>query len=341
MSMKIDLFVESKTGPEELRELGLLAEQYGFHTLWVQNYARAPDAFMNAVPLAMAAKKIRVGVAAVSAYEMHPLRIANAVLTLNEMCAGGACVLVGAGGEWPGVMQVPLGKRITGAREAIQIIRKACGGETVNFDGEIYKSKYFTTSWAAHKQDRPPLIYAGASGPKMIKMATEVADGLLMSDVVPEMFDWPVPNLQAALAARDSGAPPFRVNNFIAWHVKEDAEVSYAEARREMMIRGWLEDQWIEPLLTPAEAEEVRSNKWPFLQAFRDRHGDIEGVDPATVQKLVDGLTLSGGLDSVDRHIEHLQQYQAAGFNELSFGLQDDPADAIRLLGEKVLPALQ
>ncbi len=339
--MHLDLFVESKIGPEAFKELGLLAEQYGFRCLWAQNYARAPDAFMTAVPMAMASTSLKVGVAAVSGYEMHPLRTANALLTLNELCAAGACVLIGAGGEWPGVMQSKIGKKITGAREAIQIIKMACGTETVNFDGEMYSAKYFSTSWASHKTTRPPQVYAGANGPKMLRMATEVADGVLMSDILPEMFDWPMPNLEAALADRPADAPPFAVNNFVAWHVKEDAAESQAEARRELMIRGWLEKQWIEPFLTPDEIKIVADNKWSFLTAFRERHGNIDGVPPEIVQKLVDGLTCAGGPDSLDRHIEHLRKYQQAGFTELALGLQDDPAESIRMLGETVLPALR
>lgn len=339
--MQLDIFVESKIGPEQFKELGLLAQQYGFRTMWAQNYARAPDAFITATPLAMASSGIKVGVAAVCAYEMHPLRIANAVLTLNELCAGGACVLVGAGGEWPGVMQSKIGKKITGAREAIQIIKQACGAETVNFDGEMYSARYFSTGWAAHKTERPPQIYAGANGPRMIKMATEVADGILMSDVLPEMFDWPMPNLNAALADRPADVPPFAINNFVAWHVKADTDESLAEARRELMIRGWLEKQWIEPFLTPDEVRVVEDNKRSFLTAFRERHGNIEGVPAEIVQKLVDGLTCSGGPDSLDRHIEHLRKFKEAGFTELALGLQDDPADSIRMLGEHVLPALR
>ncbi len=337
--MQLDIMVESKVGAAACRELGLLAEQYGFRAMWVQNYARAPDAFMTAVPLAMASSRIRVGVCAVSAYELHPLRIANAVLTLNELCAGGACVVIGAGGEWPGVMNVPLGKRITGAREAIEIVRRAAHEGKLTYKGEVYKAQYFSTAWAGKAE--MPLIYAGATGPKMINMATAVADGLMMSDVQPEMFDWPMPNLQAALAARDPSAAPFRINNFLSWHVKEDAAASYAEARRELMIRGWLERQWVEPFLRPDEAQAVLGNTWPFLKAFRERHGDIDGVDPAVVQRLVDGLTCAGGLDTLDRHIERLRRFKAAGFTEIALGLQDDPADAIRLLGEHVLPALQ
>ncbi len=319
--MQLDIMVESKVGAAAFRELGLLAEQYGFRAMWAQNYARAPDAFMTAVPLAMAASRIRVGVCAVSAYEMHPLRITNAILTLNELCAGGACLVLGAGGEWPGVMKVPYGKRITGAREAIDIVRRASHEGKLNYDGEVYKAQYFSTAWATKAEK--PLIYAGATGPKMIRMATDVADGLMMSDVQPEMFDWPMPNLQAALAGRDPAAPPFRVNNFLSWHIKDDAEASFAEARRELMIRGWLERQWIEPFLDTAEVEAVAGNTWPFLKAFRERHGNIEGAD------------------TLDRHIERLQRFKQAGFTEIALGLQDDPAESIRMLGEHVLPALQ
>jgi hypothetical protein len=43
---------------------------------------------------------------------MHPLNMANAPLTLNEHCHGCARLIVGAGGEWPGVMQVRYGRRI-------------------------------------------------------------------------------------------------------------------------------------------------------------------------------------------------------------------------------------
>lgn len=337
--MDLDIMVESKLGAAAIKELGLLAEQHGFRAFWVQNYARAPDAFMTAVPLAQASSRIRVGVVAVSAYELHPLKICNALLTLHELCAGGACLVLGGGGEWPGVMQLPLGKRITGAREAIEIVKRGAAEPYLNYRGDVYSARGFTTYWKT-KAD-PPLVYAGSTGPKMIRMGVKVADGLMMSDIQPEMFDWPLPNLRAALAERDPALPPFRVSNFLAWHVKEDAEASYAEARRELMIRGWLERQWVEPYLAPEAAAAVLADTGPFLSAFRQRHGNIEGVDPAVVQALVDGLSCAGGLDSIDGHIERLLKFKAAGFTELSIGLQDDPAAAIRILGERVLPAVR
>jgi alkanesulfonate monooxygenase SsuD/methylene tetrahydromethanopterin reductase-like flavin-dependent oxidoreductase (luciferase family) len=66
--MQLDIILEADLNAQEVKELGLLAEEYGFRALWTQNYARARDAFMIAVPLALASKSIRVGVLAVSPY---------------------------------------------------------------------------------------------------------------------------------------------------------------------------------------------------------------------------------------------------------------------------------
>ena len=121
--MKLDIILEADLTPAEIKELGLLAEQYNFRAIWAQNYARARDAFMTMVPVAEATKNIKLGVLIVSPYEMHPLKIANSVLTLNEYAGGRAMVTVGAGGEWPGVMNVGYGKRITGTRETLEIIK--------------------------------------------------------------------------------------------------------------------------------------------------------------------------------------------------------------------------
>ena len=62
---------------------------------------------------------------------------------------------------------------------------------------------------------------------------------------------------------------------------------------------------------------------------------------PADIlQTLVDGLSCAGDYSSIDRHIEKLNQFGEQGFTEIALRLHDNPADSIRLLGERVLPAL-
>jgi 5,10-methylenetetrahydromethanopterin reductase len=293
---------------------------------------------MIAVPLALASRSIRVGVLAVSPYEMHPLKIANAMLTLNECASAGACVVVGAGGEWPGVLNLEYGKRITGAREAIGLIQHAASGEVVNFDGEVYSARYFSAGWSTGA-DSAPQLYAGSSGPKMMRMAAEAASGAMMSDLQPEMFDWSLPALRESIA--EHGRKDFRISNFLAWHIKEDREASLREARRELMLRGWLAREWLDPYLSPEDADFVEKDIWPFLTAFRTKSGDIEGMPKHIVDALVEGLSLAGDFNDIDRHIERLRKFENAGFTEIALRIHDNPEDSIRLIGQRVLPAFQ
>jgi alkanesulfonate monooxygenase SsuD/methylene tetrahydromethanopterin reductase-like flavin-dependent oxidoreductase (luciferase family) len=334
--MHLDIALESKVGPAKFCELGLLAEKYGFRGIWAQNYARAPDAFMTAVPLALASKKINVGVAVVCPHEMHPLKIANAVLTLNEYAGGRASVVITAGGDWTGVLKAKKAE-VNRTREALEIVKACTGDGVVKYDGEYYDAQAFTTGW---KTQTPPTIYAGAHGPKMMRMAAGVADGIMLSDVQPEMFDRVMPIINEALATQEHAAD-MPLSNFVAWHVKEDREASLWEARRELIIRGWLAADWIAPYLSPEDAKLVAGNIWPFLKAFRERTGDIEGVPAHINDALVEGLTLSGDLNDIDRHIERLKKFEAAGFTEINLGIQDDPAEAIKIIGERIIPALR
>ena len=162
----------------------------------------------------------------------------------------------------------------------------------------------------------------------------------MLSDIQPEMFYWVLPTVRDSLAAagRDSDFP---LSGFVACHVKEDRAESFWEARRELIILAWLERDWIAPYLSPEDVDWVRANVWPFLMAFRDRTGDIKGVPEHISDALVEGLTCSGDVSDLDRHIERLRKFKEAGFTEIVLGLQDDPADAIRMIGERVLPALK
>ena len=98
--MDIDIILEPDSTPQQVAEIAVEAEKRGIRSLWASNYHNKWDAFLSLVPAAQATSKIKLGVLAVSPYEMHPIKIANATLTLNEATAAGASVVVGAGGEW-------------------------------------------------------------------------------------------------------------------------------------------------------------------------------------------------------------------------------------------------
>ena len=336
--METDIILEADVTPAQVAELARIAEGYGIRGLWTQNYADGRDAFMCLMPAASATTKIFLGAVVISPYEMHPLKIANAVSTLNEYSNGRGMVVIGGGGQWPGVLGVQYGKRVIGCGEAVAMVKRAVTGQLVKWEGEVYKARYFRSTWV---KGNPPIIYAGATGPKMLDMAVHFADGTMFSDVTLPMLPGCMGNLRASLAQHGRDAAGFRVNNFCAFHVKQDREASFREARRELMLRGWLGEQWYEPLLTREEARIVRDNMKAFLTAYRTRSGDIKGVPPEICAKLVEGLSIAGDLSDLDRHVERLKQFAAAGVTENALRLHDEPAKALHLIGRELLPRLR
>ncbi len=338
-ALKIDIILEPDLTPAQITELGVLAESHGINRVWIQNYSAARDAFLSLVPLALASKRIGIGVMVVSPWEMHPLKMANALLTLNEYSRGRAALCVGGGAEWNGIMGIPITRRVRAVREATELLKKACGERAVSsYQGEMYKANHFSAGWAS---DVPPLIYTGAGKEQMIRMSAQKADGIVLSDAVPQFAAAAMGYVRESLPGRAASVGPFRVSNFWAWHVKAERAAALKEARRELIIRSWLSRHHIQSFMSEEDCQFVQANKAAFITAWRDRSGDIKGVPERIIDILIKGITTSGDLGEMDRHIARLGEFRAAGLDELALRLHDDPADAIPVIGRFVVPAMQ
>jgi alkanesulfonate monooxygenase SsuD/methylene tetrahydromethanopterin reductase-like flavin-dependent oxidoreductase (luciferase family) len=335
--MKIDIMLEPDQSPEQVAELALLAEGYGLRALWAQNYVSSRDPFMCLVPAALATNTIKLGVVVVSPYEMHPMKIGNAVLTLNEFCAGRAQVVIGSGGFWCSRMGVQAHRMVRAVREAIEIVKGGSGDEALRYDGELYKAYGYNRDWAT---DPAPRVYAGSSREQMLRMGARVADGIMTSDVIRPLIEGAVATVKAALEEYDRPESGFSINSAIAFHMKEDRDTSMREARRELITRAVLGEWYLQSFMSEADVAVVRDNIGAFYSAYRAKTHVIEGVPNSILDTLVDNLTIAGGLDDLDARISDLQEYVTTGITELCFRVHDDPAFAIRLIGEKIAPAL-
>jgi hypothetical protein len=132
----------------------------------------------------------------------------------------------------------------------------------------------------------------------------------------------------------------FRISNFWAWHIKEDVDASWYEARRELILRGYLGEQYFAPFLSPEELKFMRDHFQDFLDAWLKGSDQIANVPEELVVKMLENISFVGGLDAMDGAIDTLQQFAAAGVTEIALRVHDDPAAAIRLIGERVAPTL-
>lgn len=337
--MKIDIILEPDLTPEEICDLGLLAENYGVDSVWTSNYFSHWDPFISLTQLANQSKKIKLGVLAISPFEMHPLKIANSLLTLNEISKGRAQVAVGAGEGNLTAMNLETPKKIVLAvREALEIINKACCNDLKKgYEGEIFSvSLPCDYGWA--KQEKP-ILYGTAYRHMMMRMEGRVADGVYIGATPPEVLEEAIDNIQIGKEKRLDGKEGVLINSFWAWHIKSDKEEAYKESRRELAWRARkLEKSLLQHYFSDDECEEIAAKFESFVDAYFDRSGNIKDIDIEIANKLCRVFTSTGDLSDLESEIARFKQFEKMGQTHLSLRLHDDPKAALDIIGTEVLP---
>ena len=336
--MKIDIVLEAGLPAAQVEALAVQAETIGINTLWVASFPSRRDPVPALALASRATHRIRLASLPVSPYEVHPLRIADQLLTLNELSNGRAGILVGGlGHSVSRVTGLEPKRRITAVRDTLTILKRLTPNQSVQYRGGMFSLTDYRAEWATQQ---PPFVYAGATFEKMLAMAAAIADGTMLSDAplgrMADINGW----IKAGLTSGGRQRQEFRVNNFMAWHVKKDKLAAVAEARRELVWRGFLLPWFTETFLDPATAKAVEAAKPAFLKAFFSRSATIEGVPEAVIEQLVDHLTLTGDISEIGAIAGKINAMATAGLDEVALRLHDDPAEGLRIIGEYLLPAL-
>lgn len=215
---------------EELIEIARLAEELGYHSIWVpEMWGR--DAFSILGLLASCTGKIKLGTGIIPVFSRSPAVIAQTIATLDEISGGR--MMLGLGTSGPAVIEnwhgVRYEKPLQRTREYVEIIKMILRGERVNYDGEIFSLKGFRLQFKPLRSDVPVLI--AAIGPKNIRLSGEVSDGWIP-------FLIPVEHLQEAKkelieGAESKGRQPEKIMvcPYVTCAVSEDAEYSRSVVR--------------------------------------------------------------------------------------------------------------
>jgi len=335
--MNVDIVLDSHLPQDQLTELGLLAERHGIRTVWNASYLDGRDPFTNLAELA--AKSSRIGVApmAVNGYEMHPFRIGMALLTLNELCDGRAQTMVGGGGEVVMALGIPFEKRVRYVRECLEIVRGMTTNRPFSYEGELFSIDGYDPQWITAD---PPFVYAGANRPQMLHMAAKSADGIFMSDLSVNLARGAIGAVHDRMKEIGRDPAGYRFNNFMAWYVYDDPVEARHEARRWIGFRAIFREYMMREFMSAEDFATVMEHI-PAIYAMAAKDEDsVEGLPDRLLDMCVDELTLTGGVDAIDRIIEHLLEYKAIGVTDICIELKKHQAHGIRLLGERIIPAI-
>ena len=346
--MQIELIIGCDMHASEVADFAVAAEQAGVRALWHSNLPNGWDPFLGLSLAARATSRIKLGVLAVSPYEMHPVRLAYSIISLNELADGRAILGLGGGGAMAlATTMRPRGESldfrkmriVRGVREAAEIILMMASGEFhQGYEGEVFcvNSPFKLGFMKAPR----PRIFTCSMGPQMLRMGGRIADGLQIGDVTAERLPEVMRDIQAGLAKREHPAEDFRIGNFWAWHIKADREASMHEARVGLFARAEVIPPHIglDHLLNEEEAQLVRDNYRNFLIAGVTGTGNIKGVPPELVQRLIDHVSSSGDYNDIDREVERFKAMERAGLTDLALRVFDDPWESLETLRTRVIP---
>ena len=340
--MDIDIILEPDLSPMQVAELGQAAERLGIRALWTSNYFAHWDAFLSLVPLIQSTERLLVGPLAVSPFEMHPQKMANSIITLNEFSKGRAVIAMGAGEGNLDCMNLSKPKKIVRAvREAVEIVMFAGAGKlSKGYQGEYFKVNFpCPYPWA---ETGVPFVYVTSYREQMQRLGGRVANGAYLGSMPTNLVDAAMEQVRTGLGRRDVAPEGFRVNNFWGWHIKADRDEAYRESRRELAWRGRkLAFEVVNLFLDEEQSQLVVDNYDAFVAAWFDRSGNIKGIPDEVANPIMHGLTSTGGLDDMDREIERFKTFEKAGLTEISLRLHDDPMEGLELIGEHIVPAMR
>jgi probable F420-dependent oxidoreductase len=196
-----------------------LARDSGYSSYWTAE-TTGPEAFatLGAVGAAVGGMDLGTGVLAIQL--RTPMLAAMGAATLQSI-VGEHDVLLGVGisspvvvGRWHGADYgaTPLAQM----REYLSLTRACLDGEIVSHDGVHYSTNRFRLGVRFTDQRRPKLVI-GALNEQMLKLAGEMADGVLLNYLPASAVPWCVEQVRAGEVAGDR--PPGSCTIYAYVHV--------------------------------------------------------------------------------------------------------------------------
>jgi len=284
------------------------AEEGGASTLWIACHLYLRDPITMAALALGATRRIKVALMAMSPYSAHPVFIAMAAATLEEMYPGRVILCLGAGA--PADLKaagIEATRPLVTIDETVKICRALLAGEMVNFDGQVF---HVSGRRLANGGRNVPIVLA-ASRARMLQLAGQKTDGVLISAATSPPF------VKACIAQAQSGTG----------HSFHKAGIVYTKL-------GATEKEGIDPIRRPIgfvlrgahHAENIRLSGAALDQAALAMAYAAENwheVDRLVSDDVVRRHAACGTPAQVRAKLE---EYRAIGLDEVVIGGMDDAA---------------
>lgn len=165
-------------GIPEAVHLAKLCEQLGYDLIWIPDQSFHHDPYIMLSAIAQETEAIRVGLGVTTPFSRHPVQIARAIASLDELSGGRAVLGLGAGNKrmFLDKLGIPQKRAAALVRQSVEVIRKLLAGETVEWESPDLILKDVRLEFPT--QAEIP-IHVASRSPLMLSVGGEVADGVI------------------------------------------------------------------------------------------------------------------------------------------------------------------
>ena len=303
--MAVGVFFDGFSSTAEMLEVCREAERAGASSLWFAQHMGYREAMIWATAAASVTQHVTLVPTAISPYLWPPLPIAMAISTLGEFAHGRVILNVSVGnilnlGE-SGVEPV---KPIRIMREYVTALRALWAGKPVTQDAELHKLR---GAKMVFDQGHQYPIYIASTGPQMLKLAGEIADGVLLSaGLTLTSTRSGLDHAAAGLHAKARDPAALRKCSFINFKISHDGAAATAAMLRKLAFL----------FRSRGHAENIKSSELDIdhqaIMAAHARH-DFDGAVKLMPEAAANVFAVAG---TSTQCRERLEQYLGAGLDE-------------------------
>src|SRR5262249_12604357 len=306
-SMQFGITFKPDLEVERIVSLALQAEAGGFEYGWIfDSHVLWKEPYPLLTLMAANTKKMRLGTCVTNPAVRDLTVTASLLATLNVISGGRMVLGIGRGDSSRRV----LGKKPTTVAqlgEAVETIRKLTSGRQIEYDGQPTHMTWATGS--------PPVWIAGY-GPKVLQLAGEIADGVILQFADPDLIAWCVSFVHEG--ARQADRNPRSIEIMAAAPVWVSNDIKLARDR----VRWFpaLVSNHVMDLISRYKPEELP----PALTAYVKNRGGYDYQHHCEVgssnanfvtDEVVDRFCLVGPLDAHLKKLRHLADVGVTQFN--------------------------
>jgi len=330
--VKFGITLEPTMPHEEVISLSKMADASRIEHVWICDTSPSPpfgDVFVTLAALAVNTKNVKLGSSICNPYTRNPALIAAATLSLDSLSKGRAILGLGSG-SIDRLTSLGISQRnpVDTVKDAVNACRKLFNGEIVSVKSPGFQLQDIVLTQAGHNIP----IYLGGSGPKMLGLAGELADGVLLtcsSDYLPTAIGY----VQKGADKLGRDVDELDITNSLVISLSED-EIEAKGAAREIVLDLVA---WGRPEALAASG--IKRQEQDALRIAIDKKGPEAAVDLVT-DKMVDALSASG---PIEKCFVKCQDQIKKGVGHLIFCLPfgPDPEEAVQRICKELVPKLR